>query len=170
MTSISLIDDKITVLDKTDLHVNKHQQPHSHKKFNEQSSASLIFNYTGAEQTFVIPSGVTFLDVLIWGAGGGSYRTKSAYAGYGLLLSTNIPVTPGTTCYLYVGGQGMGYDLPGTTPFNGGFNGGGNGNSNYGYAGGGASDIRIGGSALTNRVAVAGGGIICNVILIAFPM
>ena len=58
----------------------------------------------------------------------------------------------------------MGYDWSDTPPFMGGFNGGGNGNSAYGYAGGGASDIRIGGSALQNRVVVAGGGTFIYII------
>lgn len=164
MTSISLINDNVTVLDKTVIHANGHQQLSSHKKFTAQSSTILTFNYTGAMQTFIVPSGVTYLDVLVWGGGGGSYVNQSANAGYGLMLSASIPITSGTTCYLFVGGQGMGYDWSDTPPFMGGFNGGGNGNSAYGYAGGGASDIRIGGSALQNRVVVAGGGIFIYIL------
>jgi hypothetical protein len=161
MTSISLINDNVTLLNKAVIHVNGHQQLSSYKKFTTQSRTTLTFNYTGAMQSFIIPSGVNYLDVLVWGGGGGSYVDQSAYAGYGLLLSTHIPITSETTiCYLYVGGQGMGYDWSRTTPFMGGFNGGGNGSSAYGYAGGGASDIRIGGNAIQDRVVVAGGGIL----------
>jgi hypothetical protein len=173
MTSISLINDNVTLLNKAVIYVNGHQQPSSYKKFTPQSRTSLTFNYTGAMQSFIVPSGVNYLDVLVWGGGGGSYVNKSAYAGYGLLLSAHIPITSGTICYLYVGGQGMGYDWPRnfTPPFMGGFNGGGNGNSAYGYAGGGASDIRIGGNTMQDRVVVAGGGILkcivsCGVLLL----
>lgn len=166
MTSISLInDDNMTLIDKTLIRANVQQQFSLYKKFTIQSSSSLTFNYTGDMQSFIVPSGVTYLDVLVWGGGGGSYVNESANAGYGLLLSATIPIMSGTTCYLYVGGQGMGYDWPQTTPFMGGFNGGGNGNSAYGYAGGGASDIRIGGSAIQNRVVVAGGGLYIYYIL-----
>ena len=165
MTSISLINDNVTLLNKAVIHVNGHQQLSSYKKFTTQSRTSLTFNYTGAMQSFIVPSGVNYLDVLVWGGGGGSYVNQSAYAGYGLLLSANIPITSETICYLYVGGQGMGYDWPHATPFMGGFNGGGNGSSAYGYAGGGASDIRIGGNAIQDRVVVAGGGILKYCIL-----
>jgi len=164
MTSISLINDNLTVLDKEVIHANGHQQLSSYKKSTALSSTSLTFNYTGTMQSFIVPSGVTYIDVLMWGGGGGSYVNQSANAGYGLLLSANIPIMSGTTCYLYVGGQGMGYDWSRIPPFIGGFNGGGNGSSAYGYAGGGASDIRIGGSALQNRVVVAGGGILIYII------
>jgi hypothetical protein len=164
MTSISLINDNLTVLDKEVIHANGYQQRSSYKKSTALSSTSLTFNYTGTMQSFIVPSGVTYIDVLMWGGGGGSYVNQSANAGYGLLLSANIPIMSGTTCYLYVGEQGMGYDWSRASPFIGGFNGGGNGNSAYGYAGGGASDIRIGGSALQNRVVVAGGGILIYII------
>ena len=165
MTSISLINDNLTVLDKEVIHANGHQQLSSYKKSTALSTTSLTFNYTGTMQSFIVPSGVTYIDVLMWGGGGGSYTNQSANAGYGLLLSANIPIMSGTTCYLYVGGQGMGYDWSHTpNPFMGGFNGGGNGSSAYGYAGGGASDIRIGGTALQNRVVVAGGGILIYII------
>jgi hypothetical protein len=53
-------------------------------------------------------------------------------------------VTPGQTLNIYVGGQN-------------GWNGGGTGPNGAG-AGGGATDVRVGGTALSNRVIVAGGG------------
>lgn len=59
-----------------------------------------------------------------------------------------------TQIYIYVGGKGE--DRGNGT---GGFNGGGKGyqNGNAG-GGGGASDVRMGGQALENRIIVAGGG------------
>ena len=56
-----------------------------------------------------------------------------------------LHVTPGTVVNVFVGGDGD----------NGGFNGGGNGGASFG---GGASDIRLGGTALSARVLIAGGG------------
>jgi hypothetical protein len=65
-------------------------------------------------------------------------------------------VVPGQVLYLYVGGTGAtGTNSSGEV--SGGFNGGGRSGWNAG-GGGGATDIRIGGVALTNRVVVAGGG------------
>ena len=110
------------------------------------TGTTVTFSYTGSVQTWTVPSGVTSLQVTLDGAQG-----SSAYGGFGGQVQGIISVTPATVLNIYVGGQGSG-----TT---GGFNGGGGGNFNHpsGAAGGG-SDIRIGGTALSNRVMVAGGG------------
>lgn len=97
------------------------------------------FDYTGAEQTFVVPVGVTSLTVDVSGAAGS--------ANGGRALGT-LATTPGETLRIYVGASGA----------NGGYNGGGSGGGTGAINGGGASDIRQGGSALANRVAVGGGG------------
>ena len=73
-------------------------------------------------------------------------------------MSSYIYVQPGDILYVYVGGAGD----PGLFKGKGGWNGGGNGgyhnyHSNSG-GGGGATDLRIGGENLTNRVLVAAGG------------
>jgi hypothetical protein len=106
-------------------------------------------NYTGGEQQWAVPAGVTSVQVDVKGAQGGS-------AGYGVpgkggRVQTTLIVTPGETLYVYVGGQG-GYN---SGP--GGYNGGGACGGPTG-AGGGASDIRQGGNTLADRVVVAGGG------------
>lgn len=106
----------------------------------------VTFDYTGAAQTWTVPSGVTSIQVTLAGAQG-----DGPYGGLGGRVQATIDVTPGTTLNIYVGGHGSGSS--------GGFNGGGGGNlNNNPGAGGGASDIRIGGTALSDRVLVAGGG------------
>lgn len=101
------------------------------------------FAYTGAEQTFEVPVGVNWLTVDVVGASGGGTG-----AGDGGRVQARIPVDPGETLYIYVGGVGGA---------SGGFNGGGDENGTT-RGGGGASDIRRGGNGTANRVVVAGGG------------
>jgi hypothetical protein len=75
-----------------------------------------------------------------------------------------VPVTPGETLYVNVGGEGgNAAACCGGAQAPGGFNGGGLGGQTAtdiggGGGGGGATDLREGGSALTNRIVVAGGG------------
>ncbi len=110
------------------------------------SSDSVVFNYTGTIQYFVVPPGITSVNIKAWGAQGGtSYVGSVNYGGY---AAGDIAVTPGETLYVYVGEQ--------PTGINGGYNGGGNGDSG-GKGGGGASDVRKGGNALTDRIIVAAG-------------
>jgi gliding motility-associated-like protein len=117
-------------------------------------SQTTTFNYTGAVQYYTVPPNVFCIDVDVRGAKGGG-----ANGGNGARITTTLTVTPGQVLEVYVGGQGT------CGSNSGGWNGGGtghastNGNSNYNSCGGGgASDIRVGGSGLANRVVVAGGG------------
>lgn len=105
------------------------------------------FNSTGVEQTWVVPSGITLIDVNVTGAGGGA---STGGAGKGGTVLATIRVTPGETLFIYVGGVGR--------VSSGGFNGGGNGGSANAGGGGGASDIRRVSNGLANRVVVAAGG------------
>lgn len=105
------------------------------------------FTYTGAQQTFTVPAGVTSISVDAYGAQGGS-NNPATNINYGGRVQADIAVTPGATIYIYVGEQ--------PTGITGGFNGGGTG-ENSGQGGGGASDIRIGGTTYNERVIVAGG-------------
>jgi hypothetical protein len=110
------------------------------------------FFYTGAAQEFKVPAGVRQLSVVALGAHGSNEYGKPVALG-GRVHAT-IPVAPGETLVVYVGG-----DAFGTT---GGFNGGaGTGEGPAlvkGFGGGGASDVRQGGDGLANRVLVVGGG------------
>ncbi|MEI6766474.1 MAG: glycine-rich protein [Bacteroidota bacterium] len=111
------------------------------------TSGNQTFNYTGAQQTFTVPPCVTSVTLDVYGAQGGGG------GGNGGRAQGTLSVTPGQILYVYVGGEGAGYN---TGVSVGGWNGGGNGH--YGCAGGGGSDVRAGGTALSNRVIVAGGG------------
>lgn len=115
---------------------------------------SVTFNYTGAMQTWTVPPCVTSINVIVAGAKGGG-----GGGGNGARITATLAVTPGQVLNIYVGGQG------GCGNSSGGWNGGATGwasspaNASYNSCGGGgASDIRIGGTALSNRVIVAGGG------------
>ena len=121
------------------------------------ASAATTFNYTGAEQTYTVPTGVSSIYVTATGARGGGPTTGFGTGGRGARVTGTIHVTPGRTVYVEVGGIGGQPD--------GGFNGGGasgvrNGGSLWG--GGGASDVRRvargDGGSLDSRLIVAGGG------------
>jgi sugar lactone lactonase YvrE/outer membrane biosynthesis protein TonB len=110
------------------------------------SRATNSFAHTGNVQSVKVPSWATVMYVDISGAAG----SNTAYAGNGARVQTFLMVSPGSTIFVYVGGMGF----PSAV---GGWNGGGAGGAG-GYTGGGATDIRIGGSQLTDRKVVAGGG------------
>ncbi len=113
------------------------------------ASGSQTFHYTGAEQIFTVPRGVTSITVVArGGAGAGSL------AGRGGRVYAVLPAKPGENLAVFVGGAASGAD--------GGFNGGGNGATISGSfsagGGGGASDLRRGGQRLRDRILVSAGG------------
>lgn len=119
------------------------------------ASQSQTFNYTGAAQTWTKPIGVTSVTIDLMGAEAGR-STDDGYAipgKGGRVQCTRAAGAAEETWNIYIGGK------PGNTGL-GGFNGGGAGEgiANGHPGGGGASDIRVGGTALSNRVVVAGGG------------
>jgi hypothetical protein len=123
------------------------------------------FEFTGAEQQWVVPAGVTSIDVDVRGAQGGGAPAgdPNTSGGLGGRVQTTLTVTPGETLYIYVGGKGGDLVSPNTAG-PGGFNGGGPGaidnvdqNAPSG-GGGGASDIRRGGNTPDKRIVAAGGG------------
>jgi hypothetical protein len=113
------------------------------------------FNYTGAMQNFTVPAGINSVNIEAWGAQGGycsAVNFSTSFGGLGGYAKGTTNVIPGQILNVYVGGQGIYQGI-------GGFNGGGSSlNSTYGSSGGGATDIRIGGNELENRIIVAGGG------------
>ena len=118
------------------------------------------FMYTGATQTFVVPNNcITSMSIELGGGRGavggpGGWTTGSgAPGGLGGRTLLVMTPTPGMVMYIHAGGQGS-LGLP---AYNGGGKGG-PGKLSIGGGGGGATDIRIGGNTLTDRVAVAGGG------------
>jgi hypothetical protein len=116
------------------------------------------FNFTGGEQTYTVPSGLTSLAIVATGAAGGG-PSSGLTGGRGAVVSAMVPVTPGEILYIEVGGVG---GQPA-----GGFNGGGVGGTNTDvglsvFGGGGASDVRLISSSadgsLDSRVLGAAGG------------
>jgi Glycine rich protein len=120
------------------------------------------FEYTGGAQSWVVPAGVTQAVFEVSGAEGGG-TSYYPFAGWGGRATATLPVTPGETIHVYVGGAGARPDGVGIcNSMPGGFNGGGLGGRGFatsrGGGGGGASDIRRGGFTLAHRVLVGGGG------------
>lgn len=104
--------------------------------------------------TYNVPWGVTSLNFDLMGAGGGADTGMSPNPGMGGRVQGTLTVVPGDMLNVTVGGQGNMGALGGAP---GGFNGGG-ASLGYGGSGGGATDIRLNGTSLSDRVAVAGGG------------
>lgn len=106
-------------------------------------------------QTFVVPAGVTQIQVKLWGGGGGGGGSNLnsgslGVCGAGGFASGTLPVTPGESLSILVGGAGVfGYD---GGCFGGGVGGGHGGN--YVASGGGRSAVRRG----TTELITAGGG------------
>lgn len=108
------------------------------------------FGYAGGPQDFVVPPGVTEIEVSAHGAAGG------LWGGRGSMVTVRLPVLSGERLLVYVGGNG---GEAGEAGFNGGGFGGGFGHfTNLAGGGGGATDVRRGAGTLADRVVVAGGG------------
>jgi hypothetical protein len=106
------------------------------------------FSYTGGEQTFTVPAGVSSVHVVAIGGRGGS---AAGAGGAPAVISADLSVAPGQTLFLEVAGNGSGKG-------SGGFNGGAAGAG----GGGGATDVRTAsrsaGLKPDDRLLVAGGG------------
>lgn len=127
------------------------------------TSGTVNFSYTGADQTWTVPTGIYSITVTVRGASGGN--ASSATGGAGATVATTIPVIPGDTLRLVVGAKGNDGVLGGTTnitcPYGaGGIGGRGAGGSAYSAgAGGGYSGIFKSNSiSVANALVVAGGG------------
>ncbi|MES2671912.1 MAG: autotransporter domain-containing protein [Pseudomonadota bacterium] len=115
------------------------------------------FGFTGGEQTTTVPAGVTSVTVYLSGAQGGAGRSGAGTiggspnspggtGGLGGRVRGTLAVTPGSLLSIWVGGQASQAVNPG-----------GIGQGVDGI-GGGATDLRVGGNAIGNRVGIAGGG------------
>lgn len=116
---------------------------------------SQTFSYTGNAQTFVVPAGVTSIDVKIWGAGGGGHNNGSK-GGAGAFVKGTLPVTSGESLTIIVGGGGL-YNNGSNQTRDGGYGFGGKGNG-YSASGGGLSGIFIGTPSQSTARVIAGGG------------
>lgn len=151
-------------------------------------TVTCTYAFTGREEQFIVPAGVTSVDVEAIGAPGGWVSLPTSGRGLGGRVTVDgLAVTPGQTLYVAVGGaggvascrSGSGTVAGGA----GGWNGGGNGGAGIqfncptsipvpdgpGMGGGGASDVRthsrddatkpLTGDATSDpRILVAGGG------------
>lgn len=110
------------------------------------AQVNTVFTFTGTDQNFVVPTGITSLDVRLWGAAGG---TNGLSGGGGAYVRGILAVTPGEDLSVLVGQGGGGYG-------NGGWPDGGESQNGIGAGGGGRSALQDGGSELVD--AGAGGG------------
>jgi hypothetical protein len=131
------------------------------------AGATTTFTFTGGEQLFEVPDGVTSLEVVAVG-GKGSNTQGMVAGGFGAVATGKLAVAPGQILFIEVGGNGGG-----PTPISGGYEGGvggfngggagGLGSESGGGGGGGGTDIRTiskagTGDTLGSRLIIAGGG------------
>ena len=87
----------------TNDHFEYSDNPLEQVTITRDGETSVIFEYTGSEQTFTVPAGISSLNVTAKGAQGAS--SGSSYGGLGGFVSGDILVTPGMVLYVYVGGH-----------------------------------------------------------------
>ncbi len=97
------------------------------------SSDQQTFSYTGAEQSFKVPSDVNSITIVADGAAGGTFQTKPKKIPRGGRTQATVSVTPSEKLYVFVGGEGA--------SGSGGFTVGARHHISGGYGGGGASDV-----------------------------
>lgn len=135
--------------------------------FNAIVSDETYFNYTGSVQTYIIPETGYYILECYGGEGGEDTHyfwhqdETNVYAptsgGKGGYTKSKCYFEKGTVLYIYVGQKGSNGSesiYVGSASYNGGAA----ANGNCTGSGGGATDIRIGGTSLNNRIQVAGGG------------
>ena len=128
------------------------------------SAQAATFSFTGGEQAYVVPSGVTEVAIDAVGAPGGIGCLSTA-GGLGGEVSADFAVSSGSVLYVEVGGPGTsafigGFCTNGSSA--GGFDGGGAGSAVGGGGGGGASEVQsvpfAAPDSAGSRLIVAGGG------------
>lgn len=70
-------------------------------------SPVVSYSYTGAVQSYTVPSGVEKVRVYVWGAGGGSGSATGGAGGAGGYAEGLVNVSPGQTLQVVVGQGGM---------------------------------------------------------------
>lgn len=116
---------------------------------------TVVFNYTGSDQQWVVPLGVTQVFIDVFGAQGGT-STSPGDGGLGGKMRAVINVTPGETLLLMVGGK----PTSRLAVYGNGGNGGTNSAnaSNQSMAGGGMSGVFRTSITMANAILIAGGG------------
>jgi len=128
------------------------------------------FGYSGSGQTYTVPAGITTLNYNLSGGAGGMgiypvYNPNTGVyydiiGGNGGNITGTLAVTPGDVLNIFVGNAGSSPHFGIGNGYNGGGDLGAYSGSIYAFGGGGggATDIRIGGIDLINRIVVAGAG------------
>ena len=79
----------------------------------KQDPGSITFDYTGEEQTFVIPECLESVTIEVWGAEGGDSDvcggSTEPDGGNGGYAKGTLTVSQGETLYIYVGGRRKGW-------------------------------------------------------------
>jgi hypothetical protein len=120
------------------------------------------FYYSGFEQFWSVPAGVSTVHIKAWGAQGGNGGMIQSGGANGGFAQGDLLVIPGQVLGIQVGQKG-GIGTSVKSGY-GGYNGGGAGGGYlddsgfYAGGGGGASDVRINVYQLDDRILVAGGG------------
>ena len=122
-----------------------------------------LYTHTGADQTLVVPVGVSYIFVKMWGGGGGggSYGgwRQGSLGGAGGFSHGIIQVTPGETITLRVGGRGLAVPAAARAYPDGGGACTTTGSDNrYAASGGGSSSIRVPSQSNTYVIVAGGGG------------
>ena len=122
-----------------------------------QAQAAVTETFTTGASTFVVPPGVTALEVHAVGGQGGRGYLNRPVGGRAAVLDGTLEATPGDSLFLFTAGNGGQCIINGTGA---GYNGGGRASDPcaFGGGGGGASDIRTVAGDLSTRVVVAAGG------------
>jgi glycine rich protein len=127
----------------------------------DAAADTVVFSSTGAEQTFVVPAGVSKVTVVAVGAPGGGACAGVPTGGVGARMTGDMTVAAGQVLFVEVGGKAT---FTTTSPYYGvgGFNGGADGGTPNGHGGGGASDLRTvarsKSGSLSSRLLIAAGG------------
>ncbi len=160
--SIECIDDIVLYLDESSCSATLHYETPQVIDFCHSSTA---FYFTGQEEIWVVPMGVTEVMINAYGGQGG-HGSGPTYddnrGGLGAFATGVLTVSPGDTLRIRVGGSGQNAKVADMAQ--GGWNGGGVGGLDTEYVGngaaggGGATDVRLGGNGLEYRVLVAAGG------------
>ncbi len=140
--------DGVTTATRTDTSVTANKAVTAN--FAVDISYSIDYGFTGGSQSLSVPyTGLYRIET--WGAQGGTgpHGDGTELGGNGGYTVGTISLTSGNALYIYVGGQNS---------FNGGGGGGTGSGSDNGRNGGGGTDVRLNGTALTDRIIVAGGG------------
>jgi hypothetical protein len=108
-----------------------------------------IFTYTGADQSYTVPSGVTSVTISMWGAGGAG-GAAGGYGGGGAYVNGTLAVTAGMSLRIIVG---QGGSVGATISYGGG------GAASGAASGGGRSAIQLIQTGIVTGASASGGTI-----------